>query len=273
MATEDHLTIRDYFDHALFGGSARREAVPAIDSDAAGPGSFHRILTAYGCQLRKQDNLKPTGLTVVDYLKNPVRVKCQFNHRFTSKAPEKTEATANNPNAPQAPISGGQATDTSAATSLLKNTPQPQVGTDSSAPASPGNQTSSDESLMIERSILKAARRYNLPPGLIRGVIRAESNFQVDAISRTGAQGLMQLMPATARELGIADPFDIEQNIEGGTRYLRQMLDSFGGDVKVALAAYNAGPGTVEKYGGQIPPYQETEHYINRVLKFSKQMV
>ena len=80
----------------------------------------------------------------------------------------------------------------------------------------------------------------------------------------------MQLMPATAKALGVRNPFNIDENIDGGARYLRQMLDSFGGDVKVALAAYNAGPGAVEKYGGRIPPYQETERYINRVLEFSK---
>jgi soluble lytic murein transglycosylase-like protein len=77
----------------------------------------------------------------------------------------------------------------------------------------------------------------------------------------------MQLMPATAKELGVTKPFDIDQNIDGGSRYLRKMLDSFGGDVKLALAAYNAGPGTVRKYGGNVP-YQETIHYINRVLRF-----
>jgi soluble lytic murein transglycosylase-like protein len=105
---------------------------------------------------------------------------------------------------------------------------------------------------------------------LIKGVIRAESNFQVDAVSRAGAQGLMQLMPGTAKELSVTRPFDIDQNIDGGTRYLRKMLDSFGGDVKLALAAYNAGPGTVRKYAGNVP-YQETTQYINRVLRFSEQ--
>ena len=87
----------------------------------------------------------------------------------------------------------------------------------------------------IEKSIHKAASKYNLPAGLIKGVIRAESNFQVEAVSRAGAQGLMQLMPATAKELGVTKPFDIDQNIDGGSRYLRKMLDTFNGDVKQAL--------------------------------------
>jgi len=107
---------------------------------------------------------------------------------------------------------------------------------------------------------------------LIRGVIQAESNFRVGAVSRAGAQGLMQLMPSTAKELGVTKPFDIDQNIDGGARYLRKMLDRFGGDVKLALAAYNAGPGTVRKYAGNVP-YRETIQYVDRVLRFSAQSV
>lgn len=119
---------------------------------------------------------------------------------------------------------------------------------------------------LIADSIKSAARRYNLPEKLIASVIQAESNFQVDAVSPAGAQGLMQLMPATAKELGVDDPFDVRQNIDGGAGYLRQMLDRFGGNVKLALAAYNAGPGTVERYNGNVP-YRETQNYIERVLK------
>jgi SLT domain-containing protein len=119
---------------------------------------------------------------------------------------------------------------------------------------------------LIADSITRAAQRYNLPEKLIASVIQAESNFQVDAVSPAGAQGLMQLMPATARELGVDDPFDVRQNIDGGASYLRSMLDRFGGDVRLALAAYNAGPGTVEKYNGNVP-YRETQNYIERVLR------
>ena len=270
MATENHLTVKDYFDQVLYGTSANRKAFSTAKVDASGSGSFHRILTTYGNQRSDHDNLKPTGLTVVDYLNNPVRIKCQFNHRLSATPPEKKVPITLKSHGPSAPSPAKAPTDTNTVTSSLKKTPQER--TDSSAPVSPADQTGSNKSLIIERSIHQAARRYNLPPGLIKGVIRAESNFQVGAVSRAGAQGLMQLMPATARELGVEDPFDIEQNIDGGARYLRQMLDSFGGNIKVALAAYNAGPGVVEKYGGQIPPYQETEQYVDRVLKFSKQM-
>jgi hypothetical protein len=117
----------------------------------------------------------------------------------------------------------------------------------------------------IERTIAQAADKYRLPGRLIESVIRAESAFRPDAVSPAGAQGLMQLMPATARELGVVDPFDPAQNIDGGARYIRQMLDRFDGDLKLALAAYNAGPGTVARYRGNVP-YPETQAYIKRVL-------
>jgi hypothetical protein len=124
---------------------------------------------------------------------------------------------------------------------------------------------------IIDQNVQRAAAKYDLSPDLIRGVIRAESNFKAKAVSSAGAQGLMQLMPATAKELGVKNSFDIAQNIDGGTKYLRKMLDRFGGNVRTALAAYNAGPGTVIKYNGRVP-YPETRQYVKRVLRFSRQM-
>lgn len=113
--------------------------------------------------------------------------------------------------------------------------------------------------------IKQAAEQYNLPSGLLDSIIRHESNFNKDAVSHAGAQGLMQLMPGTARFLGVKDSFDPAQNIRGGARYLRQMLDQFNGNIEHALAAYNAGPGNVRKHGG-IPPFKETQSYVQKVL-------
>jgi soluble lytic murein transglycosylase-like protein len=120
---------------------------------------------------------------------------------------------------------------------------------------------------IIREAIDAAAAKHNLPKDLIAGVIRAESNFNENAVSTAGAQGLMQLMPETALELGVENPFDIRQNIEAGTRYLRKMLDLFDGDIEKALAAYNAGPGTVKRYNGQVP-YAETQNYVAKVMSY-----
>lgn len=127
---------------------------------------------------------------------------------------------------------------------------------------SPGKtQHESDYSGIIK----KAANQFNIPERLISSVIKHESNFNSQTVSHAGAQGLMQLMPGTAKFLGVKNSFDPEQNITGGARYLKQMLDQFGGDIKLALAAYNAGPGNVKKYGG-IPPFKETQNYVKKVL-------
>ncbi|RMG94286.1 MAG: lytic transglycosylase domain-containing protein [Deltaproteobacteria bacterium] len=114
--------------------------------------------------------------------------------------------------------------------------------------------------------IREAAARYDIPEALIRAVIHTESAFVPTARSRAGAMGLMQLMPATARFLGVRDPFDPRQNIHGGTRFLRLLADHFDGDLVLVVAAYNAGAGAVKKYGG-IPPYAETRAYVRAVLR------
>lgn len=118
--------------------------------------------------------------------------------------------------------------------------------------------------ISTEEMIEAAAEKYEVDPRLVKAVAVAESNMNQTDISDAGAIGVMQLMPETARGLGI-DPYDEQQNIEGGAKYLKQMLDTFGGNVRKAVAAYNAGPGAVQKYGG-IPPYGETQHYVGRVM-------
>lgn len=128
------------------------------------------------------------------------------------------------------------------------------------------------EALMQKRAavyapiIQKAAAKHGVSPHLVSAVIRVESCYDKRAVSRSGARGLMQLMPATARDLGVHDSFDAEQNIEGGVRYLAKMLQRFDADVRLGLAAYNAGPETVEAFQ-DVPPFPDTVSYVTRILK------
>ena len=116
--------------------------------------------------------------------------------------------------------------------------------------------------------ITKAANKFKLDPALIKAVIKAESNFNHRAVSPVGAQGLMQLMPATASSLKVEDSFHPEKNIEGGARYLSYLLTLYKGDLTLALAAYNAGEKAVAKYNYNVPPYRETQNYVKRVFSY-----
>lgn len=269
MSTGDHLTIRDYFDR-VFAGKQRTRKICSRSTQkakASRTGTFQGMLASHQTQGVKNTNGKTNGLTIVDYLANPIRL---IGRR--QRPPELLSSLAKGNSSP-----GSQALAATKASPgidpALSLSDGRRVSSRLQAAVMPSREKSDTrERQEIERSIQKAAGRYNLSPGFIKGVIRAESNFQVGAVSRAGAQGLMQLMPATAKELGVTNPLDIDQNIDGGCRYLRKMLDAFGGDVKLALAAYNAGPGTVRRYDGKVP-YQETIQYVDRVLRYSEQTV
>jgi len=124
----------------------------------------------------------------------------------------------------------------------------------------------------LDRIFERAAVKHNVPVNLLKAVAKAESGFNPIAESKAGAQGIMQLMPATAKSLGVTNSFDTEQNIMGGAKYLRQMLDKFHDNTELSLAAYNAGPGNVLKYNG-IPPFNETQNYVTKVMGYCGQHV
>jgi soluble lytic murein transglycosylase-like protein len=118
----------------------------------------------------------------------------------------------------------------------------------------------------IDSAIDKAATRHNVDPNLVRALVKVESNFNPNAVSRKGAMGLMQLMPQTARQLKVSNPFNPEENVDAGVRHLKQLLESYGGDVRLSLAAYNAGSGAVARSSG-IPKYAETRNYVKRITQ------
>jgi len=154
----------------------------------------------------------------------------------------------------------------------LTPTPAPATATSTAPlPANPTPQVKSQ--LSIADAVTGSSQRYHLDPDLVNSVIRAESAFNPRAVSNKGAQGLMQLMPQTANNLGVRNAFDPETNVDAGTRYLRELLEHYNFDLIKALAAYNAGPHRVEQYGG-VPPYRETHAYVSRIIRdFNKKKI
>jgi soluble lytic murein transglycosylase-like protein len=243
MIRSTHRTIQDYFKPKTV--PSKRDI--ALTERTA---SFGSVLQGALNRDTPERQSERTGLSVRDYINRPL----------DAKASRAAICSKNHQNLP------GSIPDQNTKASLDEKAVSASQKT--AVAAIPQAQLAIEERQAIEHAIQRAAERYDIPSDLIQSVVRCESNFKPEALSHAGAQGLMQLMPATAGDLGVTDPFDIQQNIDGGTRYLRQMLDRFEGDIETALAAYNAGPGTVSRYGG-VPPYKETQAYVEKVMRYA----
>ena len=240
------LTIADYINRYQAAGTGSRDR--SVQTRQQQNGSFEDILSAVrkdsgATGRRASHSAENKGLTLRDYLKNPVRMPIVPTKIPAKNAQANTEESA-----------GPEAND-----KILKD----------GEPSAQNNETGGIRQ-KIDACIAEASQKYDVSEEIIRGIVRAESGFRPDVTSPAGAQGLMQLMPGTAAELGVNDPFDIKENIDGGVRYFKQMMEQFDGDIKLSLAAYNAGPGTVRRYDG-IPPYSETRQYVSKVIRFSKE--
>jgi soluble lytic murein transglycosylase-like protein len=255
MMQDINMKIGDYFERLKYPSVWDKNRCLDKGAGFSPVKKFDGILSSCRFVLKKAKSLESGGLKISDYLASPVQVRRPGRNRNRSDF-QKIETNYKN---------------------AFLNNRGLSKHMDFSKKGAVEEDTLNESDCIsyqkeIDQSINEASTKYGLPACLIKGVIKAESDFQVTAVSSAGAQGLMQLMPETAKELGVKDPFDIDQNIDGGTRYLKKMLDLFGRDVKLALAAYNAGPGTVNRYEGNVP-YRETMHYVERVLKYSRQLV
>jgi hypothetical protein len=151
------------------------------------------------------------------------------------------------------------------ASGVLTLSDRPQNGAPRALTVPVGSPLTARLSPQYEPLIRQHASEHRIRPELVRAVIQVESAFNPRAVSPKGAMGLMQLMPATAKRFGVIDPFNPAENIRAGVSYLRQLLDRYDHDEQLALAAYNAGPGAVDKYGAQVPPYKETQNYVQKI--------
>jgi SLT domain-containing protein len=282
MAIESRMTIEDYINKASGRIKVIRQDLKPQKETQAATADFNGILSTFKKSSQQTESKIAKGLSITDYRLRPVA--SPYN-RPSRRLPSGSHTAQSDPShgitaykEASEYLLGSETPDKQSAVCLETGTINRVQNTSrhglintlkTHSPTSGKSLRSNANSLAIEKAIHDAAAQYQLSPKLIKGVIKAESNYDANAVSPAGAQGLMQLMPGTARDLGVENPFDIKQNIDGGVRYLKKMMDMFDGNVRQALSAYNAGPETVKRYNGNVP-YSETRQYVNRVIDHIK---
>ncbi len=257
------MTLNDYFEKAVQNSGRMHRRCFQEPAQPLGKNRFHRILKGMTAG-PEPGHQKPGGLTLTDYRANPVPVKYDISLVKKQQVQEVIGARTATAVDDKGLIHNQSSPVISVSNDIAQNTNHAIESGHTEKPVMFPCKKS--ERQFIDDCVKSAASKFGLPEKLIHLVIQAESGYRPHVVSGAGAQGLMQLMPETAKDLGVSDPFDIRQNIEGGVRYLGKMMDRFEGDVRLALAAYNAGPGNVEKYQG-IPPFKETRQYVQKIMK------
>jgi soluble lytic murein transglycosylase-like protein len=281
MAIETNMTVEDYMKKASGRYKVIRQDLKPQKETQAASSDFNGILSTFKKPSRQLEPKTTKGLSVAGYRLHPVAPA--YNSialpADSQSSPDPSRGVTAYKEASEY-LLGPETQNTQLEAGANDRTQRAEQSgsSDSQGMLSPASGKglsqirSSANSHKIEKAIQAAATQYQLSPKLIKGVIKAESDYDANAVSPAGAKGLMQLMPGTARDLGVKNPFDIQQNIDGGVRYLKKMMDMFGGDVRQALSAYNAGPDTVKRYNGNVP-YRETRQYVNRVMNHTKTAV
>lgn len=277
MTLKTGMTVEDYIRKTSTTYRTVTVSGEKKQPDSASDTQFSGVLSTFKKPAPTTEQKSFKGLSVVEYLARPVsarverqpdaagKIEKKIGESTQSKTPESDKA-ASQP--PQANPSKPEGTSTRQNDGVFKTDTKPDIDIQTKDVSSIDNSFSSGNA-HIDSAIDQIAEKYGLPSDLIHSMVQVESNYKVNAVSPAGAQGLMQLMPATAKEMGVTQPFNIRQNIEGGARYLKKMLETFNGNMKKALAAYNAGPGTVKRYNGDVP-YPETRSYVKRIMSMNQ---
>jgi hypothetical protein len=260
------MTLADYFEKAVRSTSSMQSNRRRGPDKPSGKNRFHDILNTMTTASGVSDH-KPRGLTLTDYRSSPIMVRADAKTRDKTLLPGVSENRKSDVKEGGATVSLGPASLDPVSGNAVEKADHT---VDNNRVAGHADEKKifhgrTSERHFIDGCIRSAAIKHDLPERLVHLVVEAESGYRPQVVSRAGAKGLMQLMPETAKDLGVSDPFNIEQNIEGGVRYLKKMMDRFKGDVGLALAAYNAGPGNVSRYQG-IPPFKETREYVQKIM-------